>query len=170
MKYEDFRNKPYAYAFARTEHNVTQITVVIRNVVKGSFDYTYDAELVARCYVGPEFFTPYGARLTFDGHHSELREVNAVVKAMSKIERRLLKCENAFGQADSFEEFARRCLMGAGIEHVFVEDRHGRGASDLANGIFGLPCCNPNDGLNLKGSLKLLVHDTVRKYGKKVEA
>jgi hypothetical protein len=168
---------PYAYAFARAEHDFAEIKIALRRIVTGSFSYLFSSELVMRCYVSREFDTPYGVKLVLDGgHQMEMAELTAAMKVMTSIAKKLKKMEDELGYTNDRDlpEFARRVLVASGIRTVFYERKFNQGAVDrngltLKDGIFGLPSVDPRDGKDFLFAIRGLTDDTLEKRGMKKE-
>jgi hypothetical protein len=164
---------PYAYAFARSEHDITEIKVVLRRLIRNHSEREFGS-LVVRCYVSSNMECgPYGVKLCAEGNeHMELDEMVAATKVMTSIHKKLAKMEVQFGYvSDSdFPEFARRVLVASGIRHVLYERTFSQGATDrnglsLKDGIFGLPQVDPHKGGDFLSSIRDLVNDTLQKRG-----
>jgi hypothetical protein len=174
-------SEPYAYAFARNAYDFAEITIELRNVVRGDhIDSVFSSALVVRCYVAKTFETPYGVKLVFDPRSNgqvEMREMAAALKAMTSIAKKMNKMENELGFVSDRDlpEFARRVLVASGIRTVLYEPTFNHGAKNgnglnLADGIFGLPKVDPRDGKDFLGIMRRLTDDTLRRHGmQKVE-
>ncbi len=164
-----------AYACARSSFEWGEVKILLRRLVKSASGYIHSTELVVRCSVSDTFDEPYGVRLAVSpgGSELEMSELDASLKLMTSIGKKLKKMENELGYVgDNYPEFARRVLVASGVRTVLYERTFNQGTVDrnglnLKDGIFGLPSVDPRDGKDFLAVIAKLTDDTLEKRGKK---
>lgn len=173
----DANDTPYAYAFARPNSwgDGAELHLALRRLMP---DYAARGlSLEATAYVSRDFSGVYGMRLVSDdtGRH-ELAAMQAMVKAMQQIEKRLTALNNELGyvKSNDFPEYCRRVCVAAGIEYVYLEAGYNAGLVDRhgckRRSIFELRCINPKkDGAGFLMAMQTLTDETITERGKRPE-
>jgi hypothetical protein len=171
---------PYAYACAReSTPGYACIEIQLRRLIKSGTGYLFSTDLTVRASVNGDWDYVYATKLAMrePGPCVEMPELEATMKVMTGIARKLKKMELELGYANdsNFPEFARRVLVASGIRTVFAERKFNQGPRDrdglmLADGIFGLPQVDPRHGARFLDVIGDLVADTLAKRGKQKES
>jgi hypothetical protein len=170
---------PYAYVFARESNGFANVEILLRRLIKSGRGYLYSQELTVRCSINRDWDYVYATKIALanPGVHIELPELEASMKAMTGIAKKLKKMEDELGYANDsdFTEFARRVLFASGIRTMFYKPTFNHGARDsnglqLKEGIFGLRTVDPRDGKDFLRVVQHLTDDTLAKCGLKKAA
>jgi hypothetical protein len=166
MTRRDTKPESHAIVFVEQEEGLTELVVELQRSVVGATGYEFLGTIQLRAMVTDHSARSFGHRVTFDGSNAQLDELRAAVRKIERLRTRMMKDDEALGEAASFAEFARRGLVAAGVAKVHVaRDLAGR-PRNAANYITA-STANGGEVIDAIGRLETIA---LTLFGKRAEA